>query len=351
MSNAVAHQLALSRAKAGDLNGALAALDAVLAGSPQDLTALLIKGDVLAGAGEQRGAASAYRLALAAARAAGAGPSPALQRAQTYLAMMSAQLEEFLRADLMRQFAPSMLSCGRFGHALDLIVGRRQVYHQQPIKFHYPELAQRQFFEREEFAWLGAIEDETAAIRADLDAVLQRPAQFQPYVEGDIAAPSRDRTGMVNNPNWSAHFLVKYGARQAAHADAARATMAALHRAPLAEMPHRGPSILFSALQAKTHIPPHNGFLNTRLICHLPLIVPGSGALRVGNETRAWTLGQALVFDDSIEHEAWNGSDQLRVVLIFDIWRPELSAEERAMINALFGALDSFVGEAPNWTE
>ena len=70
--------------------------------------------------------------------------------------------------------------------------------------------------------------------------------------------------------------------------------------------------------------------LNTRLICHLPLIVPPGCGFRVGNETREWEEGKLLIFDDTIEHEAWNESDQDRVVLIFDIWRPELSEADAA---------------------
>ena len=83
--------------------------------------------------------------------------------------------------------------------------------------------------------------------------------------------------------------------------------------------------------------------VNTRLICHLPLIVPENcGALRVGNEMRAWTEGEMLIFDDSIQHEAWNDSDKERVVLLFDIWRPELSEEERALVGTVLTAARSY---------
>ncbi len=71
-----------------------------------------------------------------------------------------------------------------------------------------------------------------------------------------------------------------------------------------------------------------------RLVTHLPLIVPENCGFRVGNDTRQWVPGKAWVFDDTIEHEAWNDSDKLRVVLIFDIWHPHLTPPERAMITA-----------------
>ena len=84
----------------------------------------------------------------------------------------------------------------------------------------------------------------------------------------------------------------------------------------------------------RTHIPPHTGVTNTRLTVHLPLIVPPNCGFRVGSETREWVPGKAWVFDDTIEHEAWNRSDAPRAVLIFDIWNPILTAAERDLVRA-----------------
>jgi aspartyl/asparaginyl beta-hydroxylase (cupin superfamily) len=82
--------------------------------------------------------------------------------------------------------------------------------------------------------------------------------------------------------------------------------------------------------------------LNARLICHLPLVVPPGCGFRVASEVREWREGELLVFDDSVEHEAWNGGTSDRIILIFDIWRPELSAEERRAVTAMFEAIDSY---------
>jgi hypothetical protein len=70
----------------------------------------------------------------------------------------------------------------------------------------------------------------------------------------------------------------------------------------------------------------------------LPLVVPSGCQLRVGNDQRQVEKGKAWVFDDTIEHEAWNSSSEARVVLIFDIWRPELTGEERDLVAALIEA-------------
>ena len=97
-------------------------------------------------------------------------------------------------------------------------------------------------------------------------------------------------------------------------------------------------------LKPRTRIPPHTGETNVRLIAHVPLIVPEKCGFRVGNTTREWVPGQAFVFDDSIEHEAWNESDKPRAVLIFDIWNPMLSEEERKLVTVLSAAMNSFAG-------
>lgn len=99
---------------------------------------------------------------------------------------------------------------------------------------------------------------------------------------------------------------------------------------------------LWSLLKPGTHIQPHHGLLNTRLICHLPLLAPSDCALRVGAETRAWRTGEMLIFDDSVEHEAWNRSTETRVVLLFEVWRPEILPEEREALARLFEAIDQF---------
>jgi aspartyl/asparaginyl beta-hydroxylase (cupin superfamily) len=127
--------------------------------------------------------------------------------------------------------------------------------------------------------------------------------------------------------------------------------MNALRRLPLCRIAGRTPTALFSLLRPGTHIPPHHGFLNTRLICHLPLIVPPGCALRVGNETRPWKEGEVVIFDDSMEHEAWNRSSELRVVLLFDIWRPELTAAERGLVAGMLESIDRFGGARREWSQ
>ena len=105
------------------------------------------------------------------------------------------------------------------------------------------------------------------------------------------------------------------------------------------------PTVIFSQLDARTRIPPHTGSVNHRLLAHLPLILPGPAAFRVGAETRAWEMGRAWVFDDTIEHEAWNDADQPRVIMILDLWNPYLSMAERELVSAMMVASNDFRAE------
>ena len=117
-------------------------------------------------------------------------------------------------------------------------------------------------------------------------------------------------------------------------------TAALLDSLPLLDIPGRGPNAFLSRLAPRTRIPAHNGVTNARVTVHLPLIVPPGCGFRVGPETREWVAGKAWVFDDTIEHEAWNDSDEPRLILIFDIWNPCLDAAERDHLRRVLGQWD-----------
>ena len=111
---------------------------------------------------------------------------------------------------------------------------------------------------------------------------------------------------------------------------------------PLSFIPDVAPCALFSALEPHTHIPAHSGVTNARSLVHLPLIIPGPARFRVANDIREWKMGEAWVFDDTLEHEAWNDADQLRVIMIVDVWNPYLSEGERELVAAAISAYYEF---------
>lgn len=341
--------MAHARALLGDKAGKIAAIDQALALEPGELSALLAKADHLASEGDQRAAAAFYGAALKHAPRFNQLPphlQAALRRAHEANQRVARELEDFVRAALDKQGFGAAQAPPRFARAVDVLLGKKRAYVQEPQYFFYPELPQIQFYERCEFPWLDSVEAATADIRAELRGVIG--GDFKPYVTQAPGRPNSDQLGLLNNPSWSAFFLYKDGAEQPGAARCPR-TLAALSAAPLTRIPDRAPSILFSKLAAGAHIPAHTGMLNARIICHLPLIVPDGCEFRVGNEVRSWVEGKAWVFDDTIEHEAWNKSGEDRYVLIFDIWRPELSEEERAGVAALCRAIDGYGGKDVSW--
>jgi len=332
--------LAIAANLLGDLAASEPAADRVLKIDPKNIRAMLIKGDCRAAAGDTRAANSFYQAIIA-----GAGANPPadiareLPRLAAYCRDAAGDYRRYLEDYLTRAGVPAL---PRFAQSLDLMFDAKQLYLQQPSVFYFPGLPQVQFYEREAFPWLGEVEAQTPAIREELIGLLESEAGFEPYVASEANRPHGDFHGLNDSRDWSALHLYLDGAPHPENIERAPRTFAAIQAAPLCHCARRTPTVMFSWLRPKTRIPAHNGMLNTRLICHLPLIVPPGCGLRVGNEVREWEEGKTLIFDDSMEHEAWNDSAENRVVLLFDIWRPELSEEERAAVTAVFEAIDSY---------
>ena len=326
----------------------IAAAREALKRQPRDLATILALGDACHAAGLSQDAGQAYSVAIRIAGQQGQPAPPAgsaldiaLRRAGMRVAEYAAGYEAFLRSRLGGHEAGA-----RIDEALDLLFGKRQIYFQRPTRFYFPGLPQIQFYDRRDFDWVPGLEAETAAIREELLAVMREDRAFQPYVEADETRPHVRNTHLTGNADWSAFYIWKNGALVDENAERCPRTAAAIADLPFDRIPGQAPSVLFSRLEPGTRIPPHHGLVNTRLVCHLPLLVPGSAYLRVGNETRAWREGEVVIFDDSIEHEAWNEADQTRVVLLFDIWRPELSEAERRAVTDIFAAIAERTGSA-----
>jgi aspartyl/asparaginyl beta-hydroxylase (cupin superfamily) len=239
----------------------------------------------------------------------------------------------------------------RFDACVDRELGRRAIYTNQCAGLHYPFLPADEFFDREHFSWMPALEARTAEIQAELAALLAEGDEgFRPYVKMDSGLPQNKWTELDNSLRWGAFFLWEYGQKYEQACARCPATAAALEAIPRQDIPGRAPSAFFSLLRPKTRIPPHTGVTNTRAIVHLPLVVPEGCGFRVGGETRQWSVGEAFAFDDTIEHEAWNDSDQLRAVLIFDVWNPHLEDDEKDLLRRFFSVADAS-GQLPRPSE
>lgn len=224
-------------------------------------------------------------------------------------------------------------------------LGQRRIYVNECAGVHYPFLPADEFFDHRHFPWFAALEAEAGAIRAELEALLAEPGEaIRPYVRMEPGSPENKWTALDGSLDWSACFLWEYGIPNEAVIERCPHTAHVLDSLPLARIPGRAPNAFFSMLRPRSRIPAHTGVTNTRAIVHLALDVPPGCGFRVGGETRQWVEGKAFAFDDTIEHEAWNDSDERRAVLIIDAWNPHLSARECAAISAYFAANDLALG-------
>jgi aspartyl/asparaginyl beta-hydroxylase (cupin superfamily) len=231
------------------------------------------------------------------------------------------------------------VASSRFTHSLALLSGKAERYEQQPRSYYFPELPTIGFYER--FDWFDAIEAATDAIREELKGLLETPEVFAPYIEAEDNTPVDRSHALLDSPEWTACYVYRGGDVVPEISARCPKTVEALKDAPLERVKGRAPFVLFSTLTPGAWIRPHTGFLNTRLVCHLPLIVPEGCWFRVGSEVRKWEEGKAFAFNDTIEHEARNEGSGTRTVLIFNVWRPELSMEERRLVTALLESIDT----------
>ncbi len=296
--------------------------------------------------GELAEATATWQRVLALAPTLGEIPEALAQTLDDARAFVDTRMQR-LAAALDAELADAIATAGevearRFQACLDLAVGRRRLYVNECAGVHYPFLPADEFFDRGHFPWMAALESKTDVIRAEFLALQEKGGDaIRPYVRQEEGTPDNLWSPLNNSLDWGACFLWEYGVRNEAVCALCPETAALLDAIPRALIPGRAPSAFFSLLRPGKRIPPHTGVTNTRAIVHLPLIVPEGCFFRVGGETRPWREGEAFAFDDTIEHEAWNDSDRLRVVLIFDVWNPHLSKAEQEMLCRFFSAADA----------
>lgn len=315
----------------------------------RDVIAMLAKADNRMLAGDHRAANAYYGQVL---RLGGEGEPIAqgeLQRARDATAWLSERFRLSILDGLAARGVDRQSMHPRFAKSLAIMFGERQrdpayeQFPQLPNMYFYPDLPHVEYADPAGHDWIATVEAQTDAILAEAQVLLEQGQGFGPYVKAATGRPQGDVHGLLEDPSWSTLDLTERGIPVPERVALAPHTWATMQgNAPLCDIPNRAPSVMFSLLRAGSRIPPHTGMINTRFICHLPLIVPGNGALRVGTSERAWEYGKVMLFDDTVEHEAWNNAAEDRLVLIFDIWRPEISEEERAQIRALFETVDAY---------
>jgi aspartate beta-hydroxylase len=338
--------LATARRLAGDDEGEKDALEGALSLDQRHFMALVRLAELFERRGEQSRAAERWSGVLAMSVTID-DRSPAvnamLDHARAFVLQQQARFAEAVDGGLehRREQIP-WPERRRFDVCVDHLLGRRQIYANNCAGLHFPFLPAEEFFPREHFPWLSGIEAKTDIIRDELQRLMSTvPSALRPYVAMDPGTPDNKWSPLDNKLDWGAIHLWKNGVRDDAACARCPLTSSAIESLPLAMLPGRAPSVFFSLLQPGAHLPAHTGVSNVRAIIHLPLIVPSGCTFRVGGETREWRVGEAWAFDDTIEHEAWNRSTEVRAILIFDVWNPHITETERTLLCDLLPLADA----------
>ena len=275
---------------------------------------------------------------------------PLVTRLIRFVAAGRHQLFNALLAPLRERHGAAALA--RVDKALAIHLGELQPRWpdpaQRPKFLFFPDLPTERVVPRERFPWYAALEAQTAAIRGEMQRVLAEDTGFEPFLghfdDAQLEGHLRSDRGA---PVWNAFFFHRHGRRNEANAARCPLTMAAVEAVPLCRVREHAPEVCFSVLTPGSHILPHRGVTNTRLVTHLPLVVPeGDLALDISGHLQRWEEGRCFSFDDTFEHAAWNRSAHTRVVLLLDVWNPYLTDIECEALTHLISGIGDFNREA-----
>lgn len=339
--------LAAVHRQRGDASAEREAIDASLSVDAYFIPGLLLKADWMERFSTPAAAAAVYSNALKIAPLENDWPADFRDRllhARNFVSRHTAGLFEHLQQKMAGAIEElPAASAERWREAVSIRAGQSRPYVSMSNQLCVPRLPSIPFYERSDFPFLDELEAKTDLIRAELEAAIADDRKsFRPYIAYNPGDPVNQWSDLNHSDRWSAYHLWLSGEPVKENLERCPNTAKALESVNLAGLDGLCPNVFFSALQPRTHIPPHYGESNARLIAHLPLIVPDNCTFRVGFEQRKWNVGEVIVFDDTIEHEAFNNSDELRVVLIFDVWNPLLSEKERDLASRLAAATREF---------
>ena len=338
----------------GRLDQAIESLRAALGIAPDLYVARLRLGEVLERAGRNNDALPVYFGAIFAAQGAGqwlndATTAPGLRPLVLHAMRTVAQGRRRLFSNLLTPLRDKhgATALARIEKCLAIYLTELAASYPDPAqrpKFLYvPDLPPTKYYDPALFPWYSELEADAPAIRGEMLNVLAGDSGFEPFL-GHF--DDKQLEGHLENasgpPVWNAFFFFRHGKRYDENHARCPRTSAALARVPLCHVREHSPEVCFSVLTAGSHILPHHGVTNSRLVTHLALIVPDDCALVVGGEARGWEEGRCFTFDDTFEHEACNRSGKTRVVMLMDIWNPHLAEVERDALTALIPAIGEF---------
>ena len=356
-ANSPADQLQQAHAslRSGQLGAAASTLRSLLASEPHSTFGWMVLGDTLERAGLKRDAIRARANGLRHGRRAGyfqnMATTPEQWRPviQGVIADVNRQLYDTVGQGLQQVLAAHGASAmRRVVHAMNAYLGRVQDRprspHQAPKFLFFPGLAEGPFHDPDLHAWSARLVEAWDGIRAEALSVLHGDGALESFLS---FKPGQSTKGYLDGdgpkPAWDAFFFYRHGRRYDDNHARCPLTSSLLESIERCEIEGQAPEICFSVLQPGTHIMPHHGVTNTRLVYHLPLLVPDDCVLHVfGGGEHAWREREPVMFDDTFLHEAWNRSALPRIVLLMDCWNPHLTVEERRAMRVLVELISAY---------
>jgi aspartyl/asparaginyl beta-hydroxylase (cupin superfamily) len=350
--------LGVALLQSGNPERAHQVLAQALADAPDFFVARLHLGAALERLDLPREALGAYFRALSSAQSEGlwlspastpAGLRPAVEHATRFVQTHHRRLLAAVLQPLHARYGHEAMA--RVDRCLAGYLGDANIRpkhpEQRPTFLYFPDLPATPFLPRELFPWYEEMESRTDAIRDELMAVLATDADLEPFLGEPPPGMTSQYLGGSSNtkPQWDGLFFHRHGKRNEENCRRCPATAAALDATPTVRIRGHAPESLFSVLGAGSHILPHTGVTNTRVVTHLPLLVPGNCTLRVADQRHDWQQGLCITFDDTFEHEAWNKSEKTRVILLFDVWNPHMTQVEQLAITDLVVAIAELKGD------
>ena len=216
---------------------------------------------------------------------------------------------------------------------------------QRPTFLYFPGLGDAPYHDPYLQPWAQRLQDHWSELRREAAVLLEEDTRLRSFLDFPEGAPREQYVSATSaaqaQPAWDAFFFYRHGERYDDNHRRCPATSAVLESIDLCRIDRIAPEICFSFLRPGSRIMPHHGVTNTRLVFHLPLIVPERCALNIVDVgPHEWREGEPMMFDDTYQHEAHNDSGSTRVILLMDCWNPHLSPPERAAVKSLVEAID-----------
>jgi aspartyl/asparaginyl beta-hydroxylase (cupin superfamily) len=195
---------------------------------------------------------------------------------------------------------------------------------------YFPGLSAKPWHATQDFVWIPQIEAAYETIKGELLRLLDQNATFNPY--------QHPYTKELGWKGWNTYSFYRANKWDIEHCNTCPETIKAIKQTPYGLR-----ECMFTQLTPGSHIKPHSGGSNAVLTVHLGLIIPSGCEIRVEDEIRGWEAGKCLIFDDSYMHEVWHRGSETRMVLLWDIWHPDLSAIEIDVLNLIYPIIDKYL--------